>query len=111
MRIPVVAYSLVLCGMGISAMLADLGTPLAGFGALLFIAAVAMIAISKFRHPFPYSQQLVWITYCAAQFFILRAVECRHSRDQRTPQIASQTRLTGAGLPIHRRIARLLLIY
>jgi uncharacterized membrane protein YhhN len=59
-------------------MLADLGTALAGSGAVLFIASDAMIAISKFRHPFPYSQQLVWITYYAAQFFILRAVECRH---------------------------------
>ena len=43
-------------------MLADLGTALAGFGAVLFIACDAMIAISKFRHPFPYSQQRVWIT-------------------------------------------------
>lgn len=83
MLIPVVAYSLVLSGMGISAMLADLGTPLAGFGAILFIASDAMIAISKFRHPFPYSEQFVWITYYAAQSFILQAVECRHSRDQR----------------------------
>lgn len=85
MLIPVVAYSLVLSGMGIGAMLADLGTPLAGFGAVLFIASDAMIAISKFRNPFPYSEQLVWITYYAAQFFILRAVECHHSRNQRTP--------------------------
>ena len=37
--IPVVVYSLVLSCMGISAMLADLGNPLAGFGALLFIAS------------------------------------------------------------------------
>jgi uncharacterized membrane protein YhhN len=52
--------------MGISAMLADLGTPLAGFGAVLFIASDAIIAISKFRHPFPYTEQLVWIAYYAA---------------------------------------------
>ena len=82
---PVVAYSLVLSGMGIGPMLADLGTPLAGFGAVLFIASDAMIAISKFRHPFPYTEQLVWIVYYAAHFFILRAVEFRHSRDQRSP--------------------------
>ncbi|MBZ5689941.1 MAG: lysoplasmalogenase, partial [Acidobacteriia bacterium] len=49
---PVVVYSLVLACMGISAILADLGTPLAGFGALLFIASDAMIAISKFRGSF-----------------------------------------------------------
>jgi len=75
--IPVVVYSLVLSGMGISAMLADLGTPLAAFGALLFIASDAMIAITKFRGPFPGSGQLIWITYYAAQFLILRGVERR----------------------------------
>jgi len=85
MLIPVVAYSRVLCATGISAMLADLGTPLAGFAEVLFIASDAITAISKFRHPIPYSQQRVWITCHAAQFFILRAVECRHRRDQRTP--------------------------
>jgi uncharacterized membrane protein YhhN len=77
MLIPVVVYSVVLSCMGICAMLADLGTPLAGFGALLFIASDAMIAISKFRGPFPGNEQLIWITYYAAQFLILRGVERR----------------------------------
>ncbi|MBZ5651315.1 MAG: lysoplasmalogenase [Acidobacteriia bacterium] len=85
MLIPVVVYSLVLSCMGISAMLADLGTPLAGFGVLLFIASDAMIAINMFRGPFPGSEQLIWITYYSAQFLILRGVERRHSRKQRTP--------------------------
>ena len=85
MLIPVVVYSLVLSCMGISAMLADLGTPLAGFGVLLFIASDAMIAINKFRGPFLGSEQLIWITYYSAQFLILRGVERRHSRKQRTP--------------------------
>ena len=79
MLIPVVVYSLVLCGMGISAMLADLGSPLAGLGALLFIASDAMIAIDKFRGPFPGNEQLIWITYYSAQFLILRGVERHHS--------------------------------
>jgi uncharacterized membrane protein YhhN len=56
MLVPVVVYPIVLCCMGISAMLADLGTPLAGFGALLFIASDAMLAINKFRRPFPGSR-------------------------------------------------------
>ena len=85
MLIPVVVYSLVLSGMGIGAMLADLGTPLAAFGALLFIASDAMIAIAKFRGPFPGNGQLIWITYYSGQFLILRGVERRHSRKQRTP--------------------------
>ena len=82
MLIPVVVYSLALSGMGISAMLADLGNPLAGFGVLLFIASDAMIAISKFRSPFPGYEPLIWITYYSAQFLILRGVERRHSRQQ-----------------------------
>jgi len=85
MLIPVVVYSLVLTWMGISAMLADLRTPLAGFGALLFIASDAMIAINKFHGPFPGNDQLIWIIYYSAQFLILRGVERRHSRKQRTP--------------------------
>jgi uncharacterized membrane protein YhhN len=85
MLIPVVVYSLVLSSMGISAMLADLGTPFAAFGALLFIASDAMIVIDKFRSPFPGNEQLIWITYYAAQFLILRGVERRHTRKQRTP--------------------------
>jgi uncharacterized membrane protein YhhN len=66
--------------MGISAMLADLGTPLAGFGALLFIASDAMIAISKFRGSFPGHEQFIWITYYSAQFLILLGIELGHSR-------------------------------
>lgn len=85
MLIPVVVYSLFLCGMGISAMLTDLANPLAGFGALLFIASDAMIAINKFRSPFPGHEQLIWITYYSAQVLILRGVERRYSRRQRTP--------------------------
>ncbi len=83
--IPVVVYSLVLSGMCISAMLADLGTPLAGFGALLFIVSDAMIAISKFRGPFPGHGPLIWITYYAAQLLILSGVEHRQRREQRMP--------------------------
>jgi len=84
MLIPVVVYSLVLSCMAISAMLADLGNPLAGIGALLFIASDAMIAINRFRGPFHGNEPLIWITYYSAQFLILRGVERRHSRKQPT---------------------------
>jgi uncharacterized membrane protein YhhN len=39
-----------------------------------------MIAISKFRDPFPGNEQLIWITYYSAQCLILSSVERRHSR-------------------------------
>jgi uncharacterized membrane protein YhhN len=75
--IPVVVYAVVLCVMGISAMLADLGTPLAAIGALLFIASDAMLAVSKFRGPYLGSVQLIWTSYYVAQAFILRGVAHR----------------------------------
>jgi uncharacterized membrane protein YhhN len=80
--IPVAVYSLVLCVMGISAMLADLGTPLAAVGALSFIASDAMLAISKFRGPFAGNGPLIWITYYAAQLLILLGVARHHSRER-----------------------------
>jgi uncharacterized membrane protein YhhN len=83
--LPVVVYSLVLSGMGISAMLADLGTPLAGIGSLLFIVSDAMIALSKFHGPFAGSGPLIWITYYAAQLLILLGVAHRYVRERRTP--------------------------
>lgn len=85
MLIPVVVYSLVLCAMGISAMLADLGSPKACFGALLFISSDAMLAIGKFRGPFPGQDQFIWITYYAAQVLILLGVAHHQTREQSAP--------------------------
>ena len=78
--IPVVVYALILSGMGISAMLADLGKPLAAIGALLFISSDAMLAIGKFHRAFTGSGPLIWITYYLAQLFILLGVV--HQRDR-----------------------------
>jgi uncharacterized membrane protein YhhN len=79
LRVLVVVYSLVLCGMGMSAMLAELGSPIAAIGALLFISSDAMIAISKFRSPFGGSEPHIWITYYTAQALILWGV-VHHAR-------------------------------
>lgn len=70
LRIPVVVYAAVIATMGICAMLAKISTPLAAFGALLFIASDSMIAIGKFAVPFPASVPLIWITYYLAQLFL-----------------------------------------
>ena len=82
MLVPVVLYSLALSCMGISAMFANLGTPMAAFGALLFIVSDAMIAIDKFHGHIPGSNQLIWITYYVAQLLILLGVEFNHRRLQ-----------------------------
>ena len=78
--IPVAIYALVLAAMATSALLADLGTPLAAIGALSFVTSDAMLAVSKFRAPFPESTALVWITYYLAQLFIFLGVAYRHVR-------------------------------
>jgi uncharacterized membrane protein YhhN len=82
MLIPVVLYAGALSCMGISAMLADLSTPLAAFGALFFIVSDAMIAISRFHDPVPGSNQLIWVTYYSAQLLILLGVAFNHRRSQ-----------------------------
>jgi uncharacterized membrane protein YhhN len=79
--IPVVAYAVVLGGMAISAVMADLGNPLAAIGSFFFVASDAMLAISKFRAPFPGYGPLIWITYYLAQVLIFLGVEGRHRRE------------------------------
>jgi uncharacterized membrane protein YhhN len=80
--IPVVLYSLALSSMGISAMLADLDSPMAAFGALSFIISDAIISVSKFHGHVPGSGALIWITYYSAQVLILLGVSSRHRRLQ-----------------------------
>ncbi len=72
--VPVVAYAIVLGSMAISAICADLGNPLAAIGALCFVASDAMLAVIKFRSPFPAHEPLIWITYYLAQLFIFVGV-------------------------------------
>lgn len=76
--IPVVVYALVLAAMAISALLADLGNPLAAIGALSFVASDAMLAVGKFHGVFPGHETLIWITYYFAQLFIFLGVAYRH---------------------------------
>jgi uncharacterized membrane protein YhhN len=72
--IPVIVYALVLAAMAISALLAEMGNPLAAIGALFFVASDAMLAISKFRGPFTGHEPLIWITYYLAQSLIFLVV-------------------------------------
>jgi len=73
MRIPVLAYSLVLTAMAVTAQRSRFGT-LVALGALSFVASDTMLAMSIFGHPFPASRVLVWITYYAAQALITAGV-------------------------------------
>lgn len=72
--VPVVVYALVLATMAICAQFADLGTPLVAIGALCFVASDAMLAIARFRGPFSFSFELIWISYYLAQLLIALGV-------------------------------------
>lgn len=69
MRIPVLAYSLVLTAMALSAQWSRY-PGLVAVGALLFVASDTMLAMSIFGHPFAGSRVLVWVTYYLAQAMI-----------------------------------------
>jgi uncharacterized membrane protein YhhN len=79
--LPVVIYALVLVGMAISAQLTELGNPLAALGALCFVASDAMLAMGKFRGPFPGHEPLVWMTYYLAQLLIFLGISQSHSHE------------------------------
>jgi uncharacterized membrane protein YhhN len=72
--IPVVVYAFVLATMAVSALVTELGNPLAAVGAMLFVASDAMLAIAKFSSPFGGSTPLIWITYYMAQLLIFLGV-------------------------------------
>jgi uncharacterized membrane protein YhhN len=69
MLYPVIAYSVVLSAMAITAQYSQFPA-LAAIGALAFFASDTMLALSIFGHPFAGSRPLVWITYYAAQLMI-----------------------------------------
>lgn len=77
--VPVIVYALVLATMAITALLADLGNPLAAIGALCFVASDATLAVAKFLGPFA-SAPLIWITYYAAQLLIFLAMDRKMER-------------------------------
>ncbi len=79
--VPVIVYALVLAAMAVSALLAEIGNPLAAIGGLLFVASDAMLAIAKFHGPFAGHEPLVWIAYYLAQALIFLGV----SRQRREP--------------------------
>ena len=78
--IPVVAYSVCLCSMGVAAALRKYSVRQASYvwvlaGAVLFILSDSTIALNKFMQPFDASSLLVMTTYAAAQWLIIWGVK------------------------------------
>ena len=77
--VPVLAYMLVLLGMGIWAHKRRGATSAASFmlvstGAILFVISDGLIAINKFAFEVPAERLLVMSTYIAAQYLIVRGL-------------------------------------
>lgn len=77
--IPVMAYTLVLVGMGVWAHKRRGATTTASFamvsaGAMLFVISDGLIAVNKFAFEIPGERILVMSTYMAAQYLIVRGL-------------------------------------
>jgi uncharacterized membrane protein YhhN len=77
LKIPVIFYAVVICSMLLSTFYVyrTVGRVI-GFqfiaGALLFVISDSLLAINKFYEPLPLAGILIMLTYCAAQYFIVR---------------------------------------
>lgn len=76
MKVPVIAYAIVISFMCVAAMRRWQRTDTPSFvtvltGAVLFIFSDALIAINKFHTPFNAASLLIMITYIAAQYLII----------------------------------------
>jgi uncharacterized membrane protein YhhN len=50
-------------------------------GALLFVISDSLLAINKFYKPLPFAALFIMLTYCAAQYFIVRAFIHRREKN------------------------------
>lgn len=77
--VPVLVYGLAICFMGLTAAYRYNKVPMKSYylilaGALTFVVSDTCIALDKFYFPggFPYAQALIMITYCSAQYLIIK---------------------------------------
>ena len=77
LKIPVTAYAAVISTMLISSLHAyGKINKAAGnayvVGAVAFVLSDSLLAVDKFYHPIPYAGVFIMLTYCAAQYYIVR---------------------------------------
>lgn len=70
MALPVFFYVLVIAVMAMASIFAELQSNWVVIGAVLFMVSDLMIAIEKFKRPFPAAGQAIWATYYGAQWLI-----------------------------------------
>jgi uncharacterized membrane protein YhhN len=71
LRLPVLAYLIVISLMGLMAIQSSLSLQWSVLGALVFIVSDSLIAVNKFIHPIPMSGEAIMLTYYAAQWLII----------------------------------------
>jgi len=76
MKIPVMAYAVVISSMLISSLyvlgkINKAAGELYVLGALAFVVSDSLLAINKFYQPIPYAGVFIMLTYCVAQFLIV----------------------------------------
>lgn len=77
LRVPVIAYATVICTMLLCSIhvFGKINTR-AGWlyigGAFFFVVSDSLLALNKFYQPYPYAGPLIMVTYCLAQFLIVR---------------------------------------
>jgi uncharacterized membrane protein YhhN len=82
LKIPVILYASIICSMLLCSIHIYLKVkePVNRYfiaGALLFVLSDSLLAINKFYQPLPLAGIAIMLTYCAAQYFIVRGVlEC-----------------------------------
>jgi uncharacterized membrane protein YhhN len=79
LKVPVIAYALVLLGMGAWAFKRRRGTNLASFrlvatGAVLFVLSDSLIAVNRFANAVPAERILVMSIYLTAQYLIVQGL-------------------------------------
>lgn len=77
LAIPVIIYAAVICTMLLCCLhiVLKVNKKAAGFyliGATAFVISDSLLAINKFYQPFALAGLFIMLTYCAAQFFIIR---------------------------------------
>jgi uncharacterized membrane protein YhhN len=77
--VPVLIYGLAICFMGLTAAYRYFKVSMHSFylvlaGAMIFVVSDTCIALDKFYFPggFPYAQALIMVTYCSAQYLIIK---------------------------------------
>lgn len=77
LTVPVIAYATVICTMLLCSLQVFLKVNKRArhfywLGATAFVVSDSLLAINKFYQPIPYAGALIMLTYCAAQFFIVK---------------------------------------